>query len=426
MNKIETIVYGMVKNHPWMKKTIRTIYQGFFDLLPKEKEIFKGDFQYKEGYFFGFHDVSAFSPDESKILAHKTPFDGRIPKDNEPVEIGYFDFLGGKFGEFHILDKSFAWNYHKGCRLQWINNDKIIYNTAIEGTLVSKIMDVNTRNFDIIYFPIDAIYSSEARLIGTTFSYSRLNRCMPGYGYAIADEDYVEEAPQGSGLFIINLLTKKRELCISLEELAYSVGYAYRIGYTHFVTHSEFSKDGRYVSFLYRVAPIGKEGLDMHKTWILIYDLQSKSLKVLSTQESGSHYVWNDKNQIIASCVINGKSCHVLYDLDNLDSYKIVASDVLNSDGHQSFITNTKFVTDTYPDRKRMAKLYIVDTETSSAELVASIYSPKEFQTKDVQCHIACDLHPRVSPSKRYISFDSPRTGKRALYTFTLVKNDNF
>ena len=221
-------------------------------------------------------------------------------------------------------------------------------------------------------------------------------------------------------------MTKKRELCISLEELAYSVGYAYRIGYTHFVTHSEFSKDGRYVSFLYRVAPIGKEGLDMHKTWILIYDLQSKSLKVLSTQESGSHYVWNDKNQIIASCVINGKSCHVLYDLDNLDSYKIVASDVLNSDGHQSFITNTKFVTDTYPDRKRMAKLYIVDTETSSAELVASIYSPKEFQTKDVQCHIACDLHPRVSPSKRYISFDSPRTGKRALYTFTLVKNDNF
>lgn len=103
MNKIETIVYGMVKNHPWMKKTIRTIYQGFFDLFPKEKEIFKGDFQYKEGYFFGFHDVSAFSPDESKILAHKTPFDGRIPKDNEPVEIGYFDFLGGKFGEFHIL-----------------------------------------------------------------------------------------------------------------------------------------------------------------------------------------------------------------------------------------------------------------------------------------------------------------------------------
>ena len=67
-----------------------------------------------------------------------------------------------------------------------------------------------------------------------------------------------------------------------------------------------------------------------------------------------------------------------------------------------------------------MAKIYKADINTQSTDLLLSIYSPKEFQTKDFKSHIACDLHPRVSPSGKYVSFDSPRTGKRALYIMNL------
>lgn len=52
----------------------------------------------------------------------------------------------------------------------------------------------------------------------------------------------------------------------------------------------------------------------------------------------------------------NGNSCHVLYDMKDVDHYQIIAGDVLNSDGHQSFISDTSFVADTYPDKYRMAK----------------------------------------------------------------------
>jgi hypothetical protein len=174
---------------------------------------------------------------------------------------------------------------------------------------------------------------------------------------------------------------------------------------------------------LYRAAPVGQEGKDMHKTWILVYDLRTDKLITLPTQQSGSHYVWNSKNQIIASCVIDDKSCHVLYDVTNPENYKIIAVDVLNSDGHQTFISDNEFITDTYPDRRRMAKLFIANIENGSTRMIAEIYSPKKFQTKDVNCHIACDLHPRMSPSKTYISFDSPRTGKRSLYIMSLQKD---
>lgn len=150
--------------------------------------------------------------------------------------------------------------------------------------------------------------------------------------------------------------------------------------------------------------------------------MQRATYIVLPTQESGSHYVWNYKNEIIASCILDGKNCHVLYNVNTPNDYKIIAGKVLNSDGHQTFISDDVFITDTYPDKYRMTKLYKVNICDNVVELIASIYSPKQFQTRDVFKHIACDLHPRVSPQGKYVSFDSATTGKRSLFVMTLDK----
>lgn len=420
MNKVESFVYGMVRKHPFIKKSIKTIYQGFFDLLPKDKEYFFSEFDFKEGYFFGFHDVSAISNDETKILANKVPFEGRMPIKGEKMAIGYFDFDEGKIGAFHKIAESGAWNYHKGCRMQWLDNKRIIFNTEKNGKLVSQITDIEESSHKIVDYPIDAVYVDKEREQATSFCYERLNRCMPGYGYSVNDGDSNDSYPSDLGLYLIDLKTGERELLVSLDYLAQNFGTDYKEGYTHFVTHTEFSKDGRYISFLYRAAPIGLEGKDMHKTWIMVYDIVSKSTISLPTQESGSHYVWNNKNQIIASCIIDGNSCHVLYDINNIDKFRIIAGNTLNSDGHQSFINDNVFVTDTYPDKRRMARLYKVSINNSEVQLIGKVYSPKKFQTTDVYCHIACDLHPRVSPSGRFVCFDSPRTGKRGLYVMKL------
>ena len=210
-----------------------------------------------------------------------------------------------------------------------------------------------------------------------------------------------------------------KQLIISINKLAETVSEEYKTDFLHYVTHSEFSPDGRYVSFLHRW--IDKGG-DVMKRWtrIVIYDFQTNQLIILPSQMSGSHYVWNTSNQIIASCIINGKSCHVLFDMNDINNYQTVSANILNSDGHQSFITNTTFVTDTYPNRYRMANLLKVDIQTGQVDLLASLYSPKKYQTKDFKCHIACDLHPRVSYSGKYLCWDSPRTGKRAIYLMKL------
>lgn len=421
MNSIESLVYCLVKKHPGIKKFVKTVYQGAFDLMPRKAEFFSGAYDFKEGYFFGFHDVSPISKDETKCLANKVPFEGRMPLKGESMVIGFFDMKGGKFGGYHKLADTYAWNFHKGCRLQWVDDDTVIYNTAESDKLISEARNIKTGETRTFPYPIDAIYNDGKELFATSFCYERLNRCMPGYGYAVGDGDSKEPAPSDDGLFLINLSKAEARLIVSLKELSEKVSKVFRPDYTHFVTHTEFSLDGRYIAFLYRVVPNGQEGKDMHKTWILVYDLKEQQLITLPTQESGSHYVWNHRNEIIASCVIDGKSCHVLYDVKAPQNFKIIAGDTVNSDGHQSFISDGVFITDTYPDRRRMAKIYKVDINTSSAIKIADIYSPKEFQTKDVYCHIACDLHPRVSPSMKYVCFDSPRTGVRSLYVMKLL-----
>ena len=420
MNRLESIVYNWVRKNPALKQAVRNIYQGVFDLLPRPQEYFAFPYQYREGFFFGFHDVSPFSPDETKLLANQNAFDLRMPRPEEGLEVGYFDFHQGMIGDFHPLGMSYAWNYHKSCRLQWLNESQVIFNTAVNNRPVSKMIDVGTEKVEMIGYPIDAVYVDAEKKWATSFSYERLERCMPGYGYPYKDEGFIEQpAPKQTGLYLLDLENGTRKLLVSLAELAETVDYGFMNGYLHFVTHTEFSKDGKYIAFLYRRIPMTGDYMK-RRTQVRVYDLEENCLMTLPTQESGSHYVWNGRNQLIISCIIDRKSCHVLYDMNDVANYRIIAGEKLNSDGHQSFVSDTVFVTDTYPDKYRMAKIYRADIETQQTELLVSVYSPKRFQTKDFKCHIACDLHPRVSPSGRYLCFDSPRTGKRGLYVMNL------
>ena len=420
MNKIESFIYNLVRKNPVAKNTIRNLYQSLFDLIPRKKEYFKYHFDFKEGYYFGFHDLQELSADCSKLLVQRLSFDLRMPLAGETEEVGYLDFNSdGLMGDFHSLGMTSAWNYHKGCRLQWLDARNVIYNTADEGKLISVITDIESGEQRTIGYAIDSV-SHDAKF-ATSFSYDRLEHCMSGYGYPYSDDSFLAlDSPDETGLFVVDLNTGTRELLVSLANLANSIPEDYRKGYMHYVTHTEFSPDDRYISFLHRWRL--RSGTDLKRwTRIMVYDRTNGQLTELPTQLSGSHCVWNSKNQIIASCIIDGHSSHVLFDMNDIGSYRIIAPSVLNSDGHQSYIDDSNFVTDTYPDKFRMAHLIRADIKTGKTEFLASVYSPKLFQSSPRKGHIACDLHPRVSRDGRFVFFDSCRTGKRGIYAMKLA-----
>lgn len=411
MNSIEKFVYDTVKSNPKLKGKIRNLYQAAFDLLPKKKDFSLHEIVLNEGYFFGFHDISPFSLDDTKILANKLTIPFRMPQITDPLEVGYFTDPEN-LTDFVQIGVSKAWNYHKGCRLQWANADTVMYNDSIDHKLVSRQYHLPTKITKTIDYPIDAVSSDGA--FASSFSYERLEALMPGYGYGFTDEAYLNEnLPEETGLFLIDVANNGSKLLISLKELGSLGGIPGTVlSEKHFVTHTLFSPDNRYISFLHRSVDI----TNVQKRWsrFCVFDLQTLECHVGPTDDMISHYVWNNKNEIIAYCRINGVDSHVLFKEPTLKEYKVIAYPRLNSDGHQSFINDTNFVTDTYPDKYRMANLYTVNAVTNEVKQIASLNSAKKYRSQ-LNKHWACDLHPRMNRKGDVVCFDSVHTGERAL-----------
>lgn len=419
MNRIEKWIYDRVKNTPAVKFVLRNAYQMAFDILPTPSNESMAPIEARPGYFYGFHDRSPFAADERKVLAHRLSIPLRMPAPGEGVGIGYFDFDPsgvGKLGTFHQLGESLAWNYHKGCRLQWLDEGHIVFNTFRSGKLVAVVLDTQGKETALLPRGIDTV-SADGKW-ATSFSYERLHQLMPGYGYDGVEDDGCldQQIPEKTGLYLVGTASGDVVLIASLLYLSRLDAVPGMEKMRHFVTHTEFSPDGRYISFLHRW--VGEDYRRRHSR-IGIYDCYTSAIRFLPTTGMVSHYVWQDDLHLLAYCSIKEGDAHVSFHVETGDCIPVCLG-TLNVDGHQSMWDANRFITDTYPDRRRMASLYAVDMKEQAYRRIAYLYSPRRFQTKDFHAHIACDLHPRVSPSGRFVCFDSVYTGERSLCVMPL------
>ena len=409
MNQIEKKIYDIVKRNPRLKLAMRNIYQSIFDLIPDKENYFAYPQTIREGYFFGFHDRSPFSADEQYLLAHKVLIPLHMPQKGEGVGIGFWK----DNEEYTQIDVSYGWNYHKGCRLQWLgsSSDCFAYNTMENEIPFAYLYSISKKKKSKIDYPIDTI--SPDGKYATSFSYERLNEMMPGYGYCCKDGGYLDScAPSDTGLYLVDLKNNSRKLIYSLEQLFQIQPVPSMTGAKHYVTHTEFSPDGQYISFLHRWT---FDDPNKRYTRMLTCRLDGSNLCISPTSGMVSHYVWDEPHGLLAYCQVDGIDGHYLLGNHEMKNPRRVAPE-LNSDGHQSYITGSdSFVTDTYPDRRRYAKIYRVDLNSGQAEKIVEVKSPKQYQSPDCYHHWACDLHPRVSPSGKWLCFDTVCTGKRAL-----------
>lgn len=408
MNKIEEFVYQRVKNNYVLKDAIRNIYQGFYDLLPNYDSKFSDEPIVLEDCYFGFHDVKSFSRDNSRLLSNRLSIPLRMPTKDDLLEVGFF--TGDNYSNWHKLGETRAWNYHKGCRLQWVDDDSVIFNICDDDVLKSCVCSVSSGEQRIVGWPIDSV-SPDGRL-ATSFSYGRLEKLMPGYGYTVGDEDaHLEDCvPSSTGLYLVDLQTNERRLVLDLRTLSEIQPEAGMADTYHFVTHTEFSPDGRYVAFLHR----WYKGT-FQRTRLIVYDQDNGEVHVSPTTGMVSHFVWNSRNGIVAYCRMEDIDSHVFFFGPDMKEWKRCGYPKLNSDGHHHFIDDDTFVVDTYPDKYRHCKLWKVSVKTDEVTLLADVKSLKQYVNPDDNHNWKCDLHPRVSADGTLVSFDSTHTGKRSL-----------
>ena len=415
MNKLEKIVYDIVKNNPKIKLGLRNLYQSFYDLLPDGNNWTFSPIVVKEGYFFGFHDVTPFSANEEFVLSNKLEIGEnplRMPKAGDLLTVGYWN---QDFSVFNEVAQTHAWNYHKGCRLQWVGNDpeSFIYNDYLDGKMCANIYSIADSTNRRVEYPIDTVCHNGK--YATSFSYERLNRCMPGYGYIFHDDiSFLDDkTPDNTGLFLVDVEHNTTEMIVSLAQL-YSIEHDSTMDEaTHYITHTEFSPDDSRISFLHRWTNL--EDTRKRFTRLVTCNLDGSDMKISETTGMVSHYVWDQKHGILAYSRVHDVDGHYVFsDYTIHKPYRVAKK--INSDGHQSYIPNTDFfVTDTYPDKHRHAKLFVCGVKTDKMLKIADLKSFKKYQSILPEKHWACDLHPRVSPKGTYVCFDSVHTGKRAV-----------
>lgn len=417
MTKLERFVYNIVRGNPELKRRVRNLYQVFFDVFPKPKAKSAYPITIRKNYFYGFHDHSPFSHDDSKLLTHKVAFDLRMPLPGEPIEIGFFS--GENYHKYQSIGKTVTWNWHMGCKLQWRGlANEVVFNDSIDGKNISRIVDVKSGKERTLTSPIGSVSPDGKWAVG--YCFDRVNYCMPGYGYHATKNspDCKVKKPNDSGIYRIDLNSGEEKLIINIEELASVNPVESMNGMTHFLTHTVISPDSNRFMFLHRW---NDPMVDVDKRFsrLVISDFEGVILDVFETDGMASHIGWQDNEHVIAYCrVPKFDDKYVKFKVGDSASTEIIGMGILNSDGHPSYDTSGRWVvTDTYPDRRRVQNLILYDTKAEKRFDIAKLPTPKRFQSPSSYQHWACDLHPRWNRSGTVVCFDSTFSGDRSLCT---------
>lgn len=421
MNKIEKFVYDILKHNPKMKRFVRNQYQRIFDILPTPKPVSAYKITAREGYFFGFHDHTPFSGDNKKLLAHKYHIPLRMPEPGETVEIGYFD--GENYEEYHPVTETKAWSWHLGAKLQWRGtSNQVVFNDHYQGKNIGRVVDLESKEEMQHAGPIGSVSPNGRWAVG--YSFFRVQKCMPGYGYPYPVEDPEEDrlVPASHGIHRIDLESGEKQLLFSIADIAKIEPTKNMQGAQHFFSHTVFSPDSERFVFLHRwiVGSVYKRFSRMVSS-----DINGENIFIFPTIDMVSHIGWHDAKHVLAYCrVPKFDDQYVLFEDQSKDRYEIIGQEVFNSDGHPSFDPSGRWiVTDTYPDRRRVQNLIIYDNKDGIRYDVAKLPMPKRFQSKTPFVHTSCDLHPRWDRRGRFICFDATYTGTRSLCTIDL-RND--
>ena len=412
MNRIESLIYQVVKHNPRIKNLIRDVYQALFSLIPGPREQSVFPVTMREGYFFGFHDKKPWSADNLYLLAHDyQKLSNKEPKKGDQVDIGFFQ--GDNFLQYQKITSTSCFNWQQGSMLQWLGKtNRFIFNDAGGEDNVARIFDTEGVACTVLPRAIAAVDPEGNKAI--SYNFARLQRHFTGYGYVHGiDPEIEEEAPSTHGISFIDIEKSLVTELFSVKDIASFHPEQSMSGSRHFLTHCLFSPSGKRFLFLHRW--IKNENFTF--TRMLSCDVNGQHLHLFPTQDMVSHIAWQDESHVLAYCrSIENKDAYILF-RDMSEEHRLIGRNDFTSDGHPSFPGKFHdwFITDTYPDRLRRSYLILYNLLKEKRFDLGYFRQPPGFKEA-----VRCDLHPRWNQDGSMICFDSAHSGKRALCTMNI------
>lgn len=362
-------------------------------------------------HWFGYYDKLQFSADGRFALAMRVGFEHRSPRPEDEIAVGAVDLGDGD--RWLELGTSRAWSWQQGCMLQWLpgTDDKVIWNDREGDRFVSRIVSLSgTRH--TVPWPVYAV-SPDGRT-AVTPDFSRINDTRPGYGYAGPPDPHREDlAPDGTGIWRVDLETGTAELIVSIAQVA---AIPYPRGdlsaYKHYFNHLLFSPDGGRFVFLHRWR-VG----DTFRTRMMTAAPDGSDVRVVDDYGHTSHFIWRDPQHILAWAYHPSLGNRFYLYEDGSQGVEPVGPDVMVVNGHCTYLPGGRWIlNDTYPDADRRQHLYLYHVPTGRRVPLAAFPAPEAYAGE-----WRCDLHPRASRDGRRVTVDSAHAGGRQVYLLDIA-----
>lgn len=408
---LEQKINYQLNKFPAVKKVIKRVYQlGMYAISPKiksEGNIMRVSPDDGAEYFFGYYDKSPWDATGRYMLCMKAKDTWSDVSPKESAEIILIDTQNGNKAE--VIAQTHSWNVQQSCMLQWLGPDfcsKILYNDFRDGKYCSVILTLADKSERVIPFPVYSVAADGTFALSLDFS--RLYRLRPGYGYYNVPEATAnEKLPDKPCIWRVDLTTG---VVTSILKYADFATFQPRPEMQekdaeHKVNHIMISPNGKRFMVLYRWFNGQRK-----YTRLMTCNADGSDMYVLSDDDMVSHCYWKDDKHILAfENKHNGGAGYYLM-TDKTQEWTHLWTD-MSADGHPSYSPDGKLVvTDTYPDRARIASVKVMDGD--KVTVAARVFAPFKYDNDT-----RCDLHPRWSRDGKKIAFDSVFEGHRGLYT---------
>lgn len=409
--KLEKNGKKILAKFPKTRRLFKGIYQRCMFLISNEKiksegditRISPNDFE----YFFGYYDKSPWDATDRYMISLKVKKANKTADSCEKAEVIVFDTKNDN--KIEIIGTTHCWNSQQGCMAQWLAPDfktKIIYNDFRADKYVSVVYNFKTKKEEKVYdMPIYDV--SKTGEFALSLDFSRLHRLRKGYGYAnISETTKNELCPEKTCIWKIDLKTGKISEIIKYTDLSSFEHRNEMNSATHKVNHIMISPNGKRFMVLHRWFKNNEKF-----TRLVTMNIDGTDMYNLSDDNFVSHCCWKNENEILSFLRKKETGDHYYLLKDKTSKYKMLWPE-LNTDGHCTYSPDRKYViTDTYPNRKRIACIYLCTENDNKSRKIARVFSPFKYDND-----VRCDLHPRWNNIGNKICFDSVHEGKKELY----------
>lgn len=357
-------------------------------------------------YFHGFCHLQPWDAVQKRFLCHRLPFADRLPGPADFCQLGFIDL---KKGCFHAFAQTTAWNFQLGSMLQWLDQDRVIYNTAADGKLLARVHDL--RRQTEIDLPTTFFEVSPGGDEAAGFDMGRGEAVNPGYSYTgSAYPLFDRPAPVDEGLMIMDPSTGRGRMVISYAELATRFFAPQWRHEPILLGRILYSPGGRRLAFSARY---WETGTRRRRTVLFILDRKTDIVReIIPADWNPQHFAWRDDQSLLAwsQPPESPPGFYLVQALENIPP-KPVARDILTCDGHVGWFNRGKsLITDTFRRPDGYQHLYRFDIGVDSARHLGKF--PAEKRPMDLRC----DLHPCLSPDEKWLAVDSFHEEFRGIY----------